>query len=103
VDELVLTGLEDHLAGGDVEDHATDVDQQRAAAGHGRLDPDAGPRPLAAVDDEVLLQLGGLAIGLSTGATTADVLAQKPLGYNFDLCPGALFVCGRTTPAESTS
>ena len=38
-----------------------------------------------------------------TGATTADVLAQKPPGYNFDLCPGALVVCGRTTPAESTS
>jgi hypothetical protein len=36
-----------------------------------------------------------------TGATTADVLAQKPTGYNFDLCPGALAVCGRTTPAES--
>jgi Domain of Unknown Function (DUF1080) len=38
-----------------------------------------------------------------TGATTADVLAQKPIGYNYDLCPGALLVCGRTTPAESTS
>ena len=31
-----------------------------------------------------------------TGATTADVLAQKPTGYNYDLCPGALAVCGRT-------
>ena len=38
-----------------------------------------------------------------TGATTAEVLAQKPLGYNFDLCPGALAVCGRTEPAESTT
>ena len=24
------------------------------------------------------------------GATTADVLAQKPTGFNYDLCPGAL-------------
>src|SRR5688572_23648135 len=38
-----------------------------------------------------------------TGATTADVLAQKPTGYNFDVCPGALLVCGRVTPAESTT
>ena len=33
------------------------------------------------------------------GATTADVLAQKPTGYNYDLCPGALALCGRHTPA----
>ena len=31
-----------------------------------------------------------------TGATTADVLAQKPTGYNYDVCPGALAVCGLT-------
>ncbi len=36
-----------------------------------------------------------------TGATTAEVLAQKPAGFNFDLCPGALAICGRTTPAPS--
>src|SRR3954465_2357943 len=34
-----------------------------------------------------------------TGANTAAVLAQKPTGYNFDLCPGALLTCGRDTPA----
>ena len=33
-----------------------------------------------------------------TGATTAEVLAQKPTGFNFDLCPGALALCGRTAP-----
>ena len=37
------------------------------------------------------------------GATTADVLAQKPTGFNYDLCPGALALCGRTTPAASTT
>ena len=36
-----------------------------------------------------------------TGATTADVLAQKPAGFNFDVCPGALAICGRTAPAPS--
>jgi hypothetical protein len=38
-----------------------------------------------------------------TGANTAAVLAQKPTGFNFDLCPGALLVCGRDTPADSTT
>src|SRR3954471_923303 len=38
-----------------------------------------------------------------TGANTAAVLAQKPAGFNYDLCPGALLVCGRDPPAESTS
>ena len=38
-----------------------------------------------------------------TGATTAEVLAQKPTGYNYDVCPGALPVCGLLTPAESTT
>lgn len=37
------------------------------------------------------------------GATTADVLAQKPTGFNYDLCPGALALCGRTEPAPSTT
>ncbi|HYI19763.1 MAG TPA: DUF1080 domain-containing protein [Solirubrobacteraceae bacterium] len=37
------------------------------------------------------------------GATTAEVLAQKPTGFNYDLCPGALALCGRTTPAPSTT
>ncbi|HWM09775.1 MAG TPA: DUF1080 domain-containing protein [Solirubrobacteraceae bacterium] len=38
-----------------------------------------------------------------TGADTAAVLAQKPLGYNFDVCPGALAVCGLSEPAASTT
>ena len=38
-----------------------------------------------------------------TGATTNDVLAQKPAGYNFDLCGGALPICERTTPGATTS
>ena len=38
-----------------------------------------------------------------TGATTDEVLAQKPTGFNFDLCPGALAICGRDTPAPSTT
>jgi hypothetical protein len=37
------------------------------------------------------------------GTTTAEVLAQKPAGFNYDLCPGALALCGRTTPAPSTT
>jgi hypothetical protein len=36
-------------------------------------------------------------------ATTNDVLALKPAGYNYDLCGAALPICGRTTPADSTS
>jgi hypothetical protein len=36
--------------------------------------------------------------------TTAEVLAQKPTGYNFDLCPGAApSFCGRPAPAPSTT
>src|SRR5215216_8069412 len=38
-----------------------------------------------------------------TGANAAAVLAQKPTGYNYDLCPGALLICGRDTPADSTT
>src|SRR3954447_5756936 len=38
-----------------------------------------------------------------TGATTNDVLAQKPSGFNYDLCPGAIAPCGLTTPASSTT
>ena len=38
-----------------------------------------------------------------TGATTTEVLAQKPTGYNFDLCPGAIPLCGLTAPAASTT
>jgi hypothetical protein len=37
------------------------------------------------------------------GANTTAVLAQKPTGFNYDLCPGALEACGRTTPADSTT
>src|SRR5918999_3439386 len=32
-----------------------------------------------------------------------QVLAQKPTGYNYDLCPGAMPLCGRTEPAPSTT
>jgi hypothetical protein len=38
-----------------------------------------------------------------TGADTNAVLAQKPMGYNYELCPGALPVCGRLEPAASTT
>ena len=38
-----------------------------------------------------------------TGATTAEVLAQKPIGYNFDLCPGAIPLCGLAAPAATTT
>jgi hypothetical protein len=38
-----------------------------------------------------------------TGATTSEVLAQKPTGYNYDVCPGAIPVCGLTEPAPSTT
>lgn len=37
------------------------------------------------------------------GANTAAVLAKKPTGFNYDPCPGALALCGRTTPADSTT
>jgi hypothetical protein len=37
------------------------------------------------------------------GATRDEVLAQKPTGFNFDACPGALAACGRTEPAPSTT
>src|ERR687892_1583012 len=36
--------------------------------------------------------------------TTAEVLAQKPTGYNYDLCPGAgPSFCGLPAPAPSTT
>jgi hypothetical protein len=36
--------------------------------------------------------------------TTAEVLAQKPTGYNYDLCPGAApSFCGLAAPAPSTT
>jgi hypothetical protein len=38
-----------------------------------------------------------------TGANTNAVLAQKPTGYSYELCPGALPVCGRLTPADSAT
>jgi hypothetical protein len=38
-----------------------------------------------------------------TGATTNDVLAQKPTGFNYDVCGGALAFCNRTTPGASTT
>ncbi|HWK27310.1 MAG TPA: DUF1080 domain-containing protein [Solirubrobacter sp.] len=36
-------------------------------------------------------------------ASTNDVLARKPAGFNYDLCGGALPLCGRTEPAASTT
>src|SRR3954469_17075135 len=38
-----------------------------------------------------------------TGADTTAVLAQKPTGFNYDVCGGALAFCNRTTPAASTT
>ena len=38
-----------------------------------------------------------------TGATTNDVLAQKPTGFNYDVCGAALAFCNRTTPGASTT
>src|SRR3954452_16519464 len=38
-----------------------------------------------------------------TGATTNDVLAQKPTGFNYDVCGVALAFCNRTTPGASTT
>jgi hypothetical protein len=38
-----------------------------------------------------------------TGADTNAVLAQKPTGFNYDVCGGALEACNRTTPAASTT
>ena len=38
-----------------------------------------------------------------TGANTTEVLAQKPTGFNYDVCPGAIPLCGLTTPAPSTT
>jgi hypothetical protein len=38
-----------------------------------------------------------------TGATTTDVLAQKPTGYNYDVCGAAVAFCNRTTPGASTT
>jgi hypothetical protein len=37
------------------------------------------------------------------GANTTAVLAQKPTGFNYDVCPGALAACGLTAPAASVS
>ena len=38
-----------------------------------------------------------------TGANTTEVLAQKPTGFNYDVCPGAIPLCGLMTPAPSTT
>ena len=38
-----------------------------------------------------------------TGADNNAVLAQKPTGFNYDVCGGALAFCNRTTPGASTS
>jgi hypothetical protein len=38
-----------------------------------------------------------------TGADTNAVLAQKPTGFNYDVCGAALAFCNRTTPGASTT
>lgn len=38
-----------------------------------------------------------------TGANATETLAQKPIGFNYDVCPGALTLCGLLTPAASTT
>jgi hypothetical protein len=38
-----------------------------------------------------------------TGADNNAVLAQKPTGFNYDVCGGALAFCNRTTPGASTT
>ena len=38
-----------------------------------------------------------------TGADTNAVLAQKPTGFNFEACGGALPICNKTMPGASTS
>src|SRR4051794_8434803 len=56
---------------------------------------------------EIATRNGGIMIRTPevryTGANTAAVLAQKPTGFNYDLCPGALLVCNRDTPGPSTT
>ncbi|RKQ90685.1 uncharacterized protein DUF1080 [Solirubrobacter pauli] len=37
------------------------------------------------------------------GADTNAVLAKKPAGFNYDVCPGAIAVCGLLEPAPSTT
>src|SRR4051812_4679146 len=37
------------------------------------------------------------------GANNTAVTAQKPTGFNFELCPAALAACNRTTPGDSVS
>jgi hypothetical protein len=36
-------------------------------------------------------------------STNNDVLPKKPTGFNFDVCPGAIPLCGLTAPAPSTT
>ena len=36
-------------------------------------------------------------------STNNDVLPKKPVGFNFDVCPGAIPLCGLTAPAPSTT
>jgi Domain of Unknown Function (DUF1080) len=38
-----------------------------------------------------------------TGADTNAVLAQKPTGYNYDVCGAAVAFCNRTTPGATTT
>ncbi len=38
-----------------------------------------------------------------TGADNNAVLAQKPTGYNYDVCGAAVAFCNRTTPGASTT
>ena len=45
----------------------------------------------------------GPRIGCSTANGNAATLALKPTGFNYDLCPAAIPLCGLTAPAGSTT
>jgi hypothetical protein len=45
----------------------------------------------------------GAPIACPTNNGNAATLALKPTGFNYDLCPAALPICGRDTPAPSTT
>jgi hypothetical protein len=45
----------------------------------------------------------GPRIGCPTTSGNAAILALKPTGFNYDVCPAAMPLCGRDTPAPSTT
>ena len=45
----------------------------------------------------------GPRIGCPTTNGNAATLALKPTGFNYDVCPAAIPLCGRDTPAASTT